>query len=372
MLPAITRFGGAGAVARRLGFKCAGVVYAADGHAVFSYYEMVTDNILFSYKVPHKREPLIVKGKKYRADFKVGDVYIECLGYINKKDKRGDYYRKRWAEKVQIYNNEGKRFIALYPKDFSNKAKGARMALAALVDEYKEVETPVIDIGEITRPKGFYAEWKNIEKDLRRVIALLGRFPTAKDLERLRLFTLSIYIRKYHGGGHAVAKRMGFPLECNPPKYLQEIENIMGILRPIYEKLRRMPTADELRSKKYGERTDIVTAIYEYHGGLGSVAKRIGWPMKGKGGSRSKCRLENVKSVLLPICRKLGRMPTAEELRSKVYGPESDVVSCLYKYYGGISGISLILGYSIKRKGCKEINGLNGMPLLKGLGAPAE
>lgn len=103
-----------GVVATARGVRC----LAQDGHECGSLDEQRIDNWLFSQRVPHEREPpypphptLNVTGRK-RADWKVGDTYIEYFGLAGDPD-----YDRKIDEKLVLAEHLGVEMTAIYPPD---------------------------------------------------------------------------------------------------------------------------------------------------------------------------------------------------------------------------------------------------------------
>ncbi len=89
---------------------------ALDGHTCLSLGEKTIDDYLYRRGIPHHKEPKYPEGN-YRADFLVGDVFIEYFGLT------GDAtYDVRAKEKIRLCKVHGIRLIALYPKDLITMA----------------------------------------------------------------------------------------------------------------------------------------------------------------------------------------------------------------------------------------------------------
>jgi hypothetical protein len=84
---------------------------ALDGHTCLSLGEKTIDDFLYRRGIAHSKEPKY-PDCNYRADFLVGDVFIEYFGLA------GDAkYDIRVNEKIRLCQALGIRLIALYPKD---------------------------------------------------------------------------------------------------------------------------------------------------------------------------------------------------------------------------------------------------------------
>lgn len=89
--------------------------YAQDGHRVRSALEVAVDNWLFEHDLPHEIEPRcpwdLSRRTPQRADFRVGDTYIEVWGITDNAR-----YDQRRAEKLARYRACGAALIELFPE----------------------------------------------------------------------------------------------------------------------------------------------------------------------------------------------------------------------------------------------------------------
>jgi len=99
---------------------------AQDGHVCLSLGEKTIDDWLFAHGIPHEKEPRYPVGN-YRADWQVGDVFIEYFGLIGNPD-----YDEKTRAKVRLCKDQGIALVAVYPKDLAMQ-DGIDMKLASLV-----------------------------------------------------------------------------------------------------------------------------------------------------------------------------------------------------------------------------------------------
>ena len=91
---------------------------AKDGHACNSLDEKTIDDLLSANGIAHKKEPyypshrLLNPNRKKRADWKVGDIYIEYFGLAGTPA-----YDQRTFEKLQLAAENGLELIPLFPSD---------------------------------------------------------------------------------------------------------------------------------------------------------------------------------------------------------------------------------------------------------------
>lgn len=87
---------------------------ANDGHVCLSLGEKTIDDILFSLGIEHDKEPRY-PGCNYRADFKIGNTFVEYFGLAGDAD-----YDARSKAKASICAAHDIKLIAIYPKDLSS------------------------------------------------------------------------------------------------------------------------------------------------------------------------------------------------------------------------------------------------------------
>lgn len=93
-------------------------VVAKDGHICNSLAEKIIDDFLYNKGIKHEKEPAYPKcvrnmmKSKVRADWKVGDNYIEYFGLQTKRD-----YARKTASKILSCEYNGINLIALYAGD---------------------------------------------------------------------------------------------------------------------------------------------------------------------------------------------------------------------------------------------------------------
>jgi len=96
------------------GIRC----LAKDDHICHSLDEQLIDNWLTQHGIPHEREPLYPyhsdfnKNGRKRADWKVGNTYIEYFGLTGDED-----YDKKTIEKILLANCMDLDILPVYPSD---------------------------------------------------------------------------------------------------------------------------------------------------------------------------------------------------------------------------------------------------------------
>jgi len=99
------------------GIRC----IAEDGHVCNSLDEMNIDNWLFHNKIKHSKEPFYPqddefnKSGKRRADWLIGDTYIEYFGL-----KGENFYDQKTLEKFSLADKKGFKLIGIFPEDIPN------------------------------------------------------------------------------------------------------------------------------------------------------------------------------------------------------------------------------------------------------------
>lgn len=97
------------------GLKSRDRINYKDGHKVRSYYERAFDNALFSHGIEHEYDPRLPFNRRYMADFKVGDIYVEIWGMMGIKE-----YRENRERKLTMYHDNECKLLEVFPEDFKN------------------------------------------------------------------------------------------------------------------------------------------------------------------------------------------------------------------------------------------------------------
>lgn len=256
----LLKFGGIVNVAKKMGYDPSGFHIASDGHHVFSVYELILDEYLYSRKIPHEINGYIHKDRKFRYDFKVYDYFIEIWGYPpNKKDKRSINYNLKRKEKEEFYKNKNLKLISLEHHVFHKKTEEEiineldNIFLSLGFGEFKVDVLPIIK--NVIKHNCFLTE-KNIIQELELLIIKLGEFPSINCLRKLRRFSLIGAIQKY-GGILKFRKIMNYELKIKEVYYWND-KTIIEELKKITEKIQHFPFLPELR--KMGK-NNLVCAI---------------------------------------------------------------------------------------------------------------
>jgi hypothetical protein len=125
---AVADFGGVSEVADRLGVEVdpASYLTSKDGHLLDSQYEVEFDDFLFERGIEHTVHVLIVTDRKYKCDFKIGDVFVEIWGYNERpSNKVCARYAEKRAAKERLYRNHDLRVESIEGSIF-RKTKTAR------------------------------------------------------------------------------------------------------------------------------------------------------------------------------------------------------------------------------------------------------
>lgn len=117
---------------RRDGWEGGKRYACADGHEARSTYEQKVDDWLHERGLPHELEPAYPWDRRYRADFKVGDAYIEVWGVTD-----NEAYKKRKAMKIARCKDAGLRLIQINWWQFSQSRRWWR-PLLPLVQEISQ------------------------------------------------------------------------------------------------------------------------------------------------------------------------------------------------------------------------------------------
>lgn len=258
-----------------------GIIQAKDGHFCDSFSEKIVDDYLFGCSIAHKRGvKLTFADVKAVPDFIVSNnVIIEVL-YCD--------YRLPPINKIE------EKYIARYLKKRN---------------AYLENNIILVEV---------------FPNDLKSTGALGEKlYPILRDYSQTK--NLSI-VPLNKAGRHS-------------PGYWCSINNIKSNLLPICQELGRMPTNKELKERGLG---GIVNAAKRYHGGMDSLAEKLSFNRKYH--TRGFWRVfENIEKILIPICEKLGRMPTCKEMNNFRI---SSMYYAITKYHGGLNSVTQRQGFN--------------------------
>ncbi|MEK6871622.1 MAG: hypothetical protein AABX16_01845 [Nanoarchaeota archaeon] len=133
-----------------------------------------------------------------------------------------------------------------------------------------------LELEEIKKPSKYWKQWKNVKKELEQIIQTVGHFPSTSEMGNEGLSTLAMAINNF-GGVNKVRKKLGYETIEHKVKEYESWEKIEEIVRPIIEELGSFPSASELRRRGLGQ---LVTALYDYHGGINVARKKLGYEIK--------------------------------------------------------------------------------------------
>lgn len=101
-----------------------------DGHLARSTYELRVDDWLTEHGIAHEVEPAYPWDRRFRADFLVGDTYIEVWGVTNNAR-----YTARRAHKIAMCEATGVDLIQINYWQFSKKGHWSRRLERLLVED---------------------------------------------------------------------------------------------------------------------------------------------------------------------------------------------------------------------------------------------
>ncbi len=118
------RFGTWNKAIKAAGFRPHSVLFAKkyianDGHKCDSLAEKIIDDWLTARKISHKRSVFYPNNKKYTADFKVNNTFIEFFGLKGQVKN----YDKSMNRKLKFIKEEGLKLIAIFPEDLFPESK---------------------------------------------------------------------------------------------------------------------------------------------------------------------------------------------------------------------------------------------------------
>jgi hypothetical protein len=99
---------------------------ARDGHVCYSIGEKTIDDLLTEMQISHEREPRY-PSSNLRADFKIGETFVEFLGLKGQPD-----YDEKTATKKLLCQSGGLQLLLIDPKDLASRALLTRKILRAV------------------------------------------------------------------------------------------------------------------------------------------------------------------------------------------------------------------------------------------------
>lgn len=184
---------------------------------------------------------------------------------------------------------------------------------------------------QLRRPRGYFKEWDNVEKELFQVEAKLGHFPSDIELRDLGLSSLANAISNYYGGYTEVRKRLGKPQTSDLIEMLKDWKTLENKINQLEAELGHFPTQQDLRNLGI---VYIHTAMKKHYGGPNKVKRKLG-----KKSQRDPNYLKdwsNVKSEILQLEAALGHFPTAKEMVALGYSSLPDAIC---KYHRGFNNV---------------------------------
>jgi hypothetical protein len=402
LLHGIRIHGGIRVVSDKIGYPTKTTYKTLSGDIVRSSYEMIVANFLYLNNIQYDYEPKISLGRQLKADFKIGEIYIEVWGMMGR-----DAYRSRRVMKEKVYNDNNLKLISLEVNDFKlnieeiNEILIHHMKLNNIKvnDFYKKVDDILYSEHFQLTYKHFVSEiedycsrnnlktlrsekwWKengfgkhmnflsnnkiklrDVAKDLgltphttswtldklkielNPICETLGRFPTPSDLKNTGRYKILNTINKY-GGFVIVSELMGYIKNENSllrSEWKNNIEKWKDkeyVVSILKSKYDTyMPSANDLTSDG---NSDLLNAIILFHGGLSSVAIYTGLKHTSK---RKWYTYDQLEQELSVICGDLGKFPTQDDLVS--IGRLE--LSYPINKYGGYGTVAEKMGY--KRK----------------------
>lgn len=103
---------GAGVHLRKTGYPNVSQYTAKDGHKVKSGMELQVDDWLYEHGIEHTYEPQI-GASPYRADFLIGNMYVEIWGI-----EGNERYEQKRKKKLEAYRRFDLNLLSVYRKDF--------------------------------------------------------------------------------------------------------------------------------------------------------------------------------------------------------------------------------------------------------------
>ncbi|MFD2580988.1 hypothetical protein ACFSR6_00690 [Pedobacter vanadiisoli] len=205
LLRAISNNGGFSKFTKLLNAPSRTFFPAKDGHYLQSSYECIFDNILFKYDIPHLVHVRISEEHLYKCDFLIGNTYIEIAGY---RRSNSNSYEVKMARKIQIYKELKKEYIIIPQKVFCQRIEYIEKKVLCIINkiDLQPAKPLVPQRDSCLKPPTFWADFKNIENELKPFILKYDRMPTIKELYNAGKAMVVHAIYRYHGTTYDVAQ----------------------------------------------------------------------------------------------------------------------------------------------------------------------
>lgn len=293
-------------IVRSIGLNINNGYRASDGHTLSSYYEWLFDEYLFLNNIPHETDGYIVSSSRCRYDFKINNVYIEIWGISQEASKYYNNYMERRRRKEKLYLDNNLKLISIDGLDFIRLSSTELQSLFKtklqefdIISQDNQTNYPVFNGRKID-----YWNDKTIATEIENIIKSLGEFPTAKQLLKLNLSSLSGAIIT-HGGYRKFANLLGYKSQTK--KY--SLEYVIESIKEIKNQVGHFPHDRELQEMNKSD----LSGLIKRHGGYGYFKELIE-------GARDKKPFgywndeDNIIKELKFIIAKLNRFPKYQEL----------------------------------------------------------
>lgn len=120
---------------------------------------------------------------------------------------------------------------------------------------------------------GYWQEWKNVDKELKKLISSINQFPSCNDFKTNDKGSLFTAIGRYHGGLSQIKQKLGYESYGSKPHgYWKSKENVDRELQSVVNNIGKFPNSGELQKRGLGS---LNVAISKYHGGIREVKLRF-------------------------------------------------------------------------------------------------
>jgi len=324
---------------------------ANDGTRMDSWNEVLAYNMIRRAlpKVSVAVHVRLPDGSRCSCDFVLdGRVYVEVLGVslADMAQGRNDYerrYAERWATKAAVYAAYRIEPVLIEPDDV---ADGERLAgRVAVIAERLGLAGTAVPVSSSRRVRA-HGTWtfEFLCQAVAEVAAAVGGWPTHADLAA-RGYTAAAEMLKQPGLAERVSAAINVPLR-NRKRAWTEAQVTEAVAAWAREH-GRYPTDPDLRASGLGPvvlprarvfhgRQDELHAAVERFCGQGLPRRQA---PKGSYGTQAKLAV-----LLRPLCDRLGRFPTKEEIRA-------DLPATVYERvcrFGGVRGMAAYMGVPIE------------------------
>lgn len=247
---AVQKHGGSKKVAKAMGCKIDGCLITSDGHYVNSGNEYLLDEFLFHHKIQHEVNGKISNLTNHRYDFKVKNYYIEIWGFEESEKERCRIYQEKRKFKENLYKKLNLKLISIEKNVFAQPLEKINNYFKDLFEKlgFNLNNNKKFDIQNTSKGCRYWNDEKIVE-ELKEIVNNINKFPTINYLIVQKRYDLVNAIRR-NGGNLKFRKILNFNLNKKENGYWKNIDNIIKEINNHIIKYKKFPSYKDLAKLK--------------------------------------------------------------------------------------------------------------------------